>query len=399
MSTNAGYAGNTESIESATIAVEPYRVRFSDDDVADLRARLASTRWPAEPAGVGADQGMPVEVVKEWAERWRDGFDFAAAQERLNRFPQFTAEIDGQRVHFWHVRATAGAPRAATRALLLLHGWPSSVLELEKVVGPLTDPAAHGAPEGTAAYDVVVPSLPGYGFSGPTADGGWDSARMAAALSALMSGLGYEAWGVAGGDAGSLVAREAGVLAPAGLTGVHVLQWFSFPSGDAAEAERFSDADRDSLSGTLADYEARSGYADIQQKRPGTLAFALDDSAAGVLAWNAELWTAFGERPGDVVVDDYLTHVSTYWFTRTSGSSARHYFNDRASGAGYRELPVEVPVAVAVFPFDFRSIRVLVERSAKNLARYTEMPHGGHFAYVTDPELLIEDLRAFFGTL
>ena len=378
----------------STAVISPFTVRFDQAAVTDLRTRLARTRWPAEPAGVGTDQGMPVATVREMAEAWA-ALDLSAVEARLNAFPQFVTEVDGERVHFWHVRSTV--PGATP--LLLLHGWPSSVLEFEAVVGPLTDPAAHGAPAGTPAFDVVVPSLPGFGFSGPTTSTGWDSARSAGALARLMEHLGYEHWGVAGGDVGALVAREVGALDPAGLVGVHVLQWFAFPSGDDEEKARITPQDWASLqSGSTADFQSKAGYRDIQSKRPGTLAFALDDSPAGVLAWNAELWTGWGDVPPVGGLETFLAHVSVYWFTGTSGSAARHYLGDARSGAGYRDLPVRVPVAVAVFPWDFRSIRACVERSA-NLVRYTELEQGGHFAYVTDAEAVVGDLREFFGSL
>jgi pimeloyl-ACP methyl ester carboxylesterase len=247
-------------------------------------------------------------------------------------------------------------------------------------------------------FHLVVPSLPGYGFSGPTTEPGWDSARMARAIATLMSGLGYEHWGAVGGDAGALVGRELGILAPAGLVGLHLLQIFAFPTGDPQEMTHLSDEDNAGLGGSLAVWRGKSGYADIQQKRPATLAFALTDSPAGVLAWNAELWTGWGDFADVVDVDTYLTHASIYWFTRTSGSSARHYFEDARSGAGYREQPNPVPTAVAVFPQDFRTIRTFAQRS-NNIVRYTEFERGGHFAYTTDPDLVVGDVREFFGGL
>jgi pimeloyl-ACP methyl ester carboxylesterase len=271
------------------------------------------------------------------------------------------------------------------------------VLEFEKLIGPLTDPAGHGGdPE--RAFDVVVPSLPGYGFSGPTTEPGWDSARMARAFATLMTRLGYERWGAVGGDAGALVGRELGILAPDGLIGVHLLQIFAFPTGDPEESARLSDVDNESLSGMTADFMDRAGYQKIHQTRPQTLGYGLTDSPAGLLAWNAELWTGWGDYADYLDVDNYLTHLSIYWFTRTAGSCARHYYEDAHSGAGYRDLPNKVPTAVAVFPQDFRTVRAFAGR-ANNIVRYTEFDRGGHFAYTTDPDLVVEDLREFFGGL
>jgi pimeloyl-ACP methyl ester carboxylesterase len=336
---------------------------------------------------------MPLGVVQRLAERWRTGYDWRAHEARLNQIPQYTTTIDGQNIHFLHVPSE----EPAAVPLLLLHGWPGSVLEFAGMIGPLTDPRAHGS-DPSRAFHVVVPSLPGYGFSGPTSEPGWDSARMAKAFAALMSRLGYARWGAAGGDAGALVGRELGILAPDGLIGVHLLQIFAFPSGDPAEMARLSDADRQSLSGTTADFQSKAGYQKIQQTRPQTLGYGLTDSPAGQLAWNAELWTGWGDYADYLDVDTYLTHVSIYWFTRTGVSSARHYYEDDRSGAGYRDAPNKAPTAVAVFPQDFRTIRTFAER-ANNIVRYTEFDRGGHFAYTTDPDLVAGDLREFFADL
>lgn len=373
--------------------IRPFRIDIPQGDLDDLAARLAVTRWPGEVTGAGSGYGMPLSVVKRLAERWRAGYDWRAHEARLNEVPQFATVIDGQDIHFMHVRS----PEPGALPLLLLHGWPGSVLEFLGMIGPLADPRAHGG-DPSRAFHVVVPSLPGYGFSGPTTEPGWDSARMARALASLMTRLGYERWGAAGGDAGALVGRELGILAPDGLIGVHLLQIFAFPSGDPAEMAALTDADRRSLSGPTADFQDKAGYQKIQRTRPQTLGYALTDSPVGQLAWNAELWTGWGEAADHLDVDAYLTHVSIYWFTRTGVSSARHYYEDARSGAGYRDAPNKVPTAVAVFPHDFRTIRAFAER-ANNIVRYTEFGRGGHFACTTDPELVVEDLREFFASL
>ncbi len=378
---------------SDTTDIRPFRIDVPQADLDDLAARLEATRWPDEMPTAGTDYGMPSNVVARLGERWRTGYDWRAHEARLNEIPQFTTTIDGQNIHFMHVRSVE--PDATP--LLLLHGWPGSVVEFIDMIGPLTDPRAHGG-DPSRAFHVVVPSLPGYGFSGPTSEPGWDSARMARAFAALMSRLGYQRWGAVGGDAGALVGRELGILAPNGLIGVHLLQIFAFPSGDPAEFERLSDMDKASLSGAAADFESKSGYRKIQQTRPQTLAYALTDSPSGQLAWNAELWTGWGDFADYLDVDTFLTHVSIFWFTRTAGSSARHYFEDARSGAGYREEPNRVPTAVAVFPHDFRTVRTFAER-ANSVVRYTEFDRGGHFAYTTDPDLVVGDLREFFASL
>ena len=373
--------------------ITAFRVDIPQADLDDLAARLAATRWPDEVTGAGTSYGMPLAVVKRLAQRWASGYDWRAHEARLNEFPQYTTFIDGQNIHFLHVRSAE--PGAVP--LLLLHGWPATAWEFARMIGPLTDPRGHGG-DPSRAFHVVVPSLPGYGFSGPTTEPGWDSARMARAFAALMARLGYERWGAAGGDAGALVGRELGILAPPGLIGVHLLQIFAFPSGDPAEMASLSDADRGSLTGTTAQFQEKAGYQKIQQTRPQTLGYGLTDSPVGQLAWNAELWTGWGDYADYLDVDAYLTHVSIYWYTRTAGSSARQYYEDARSGAGYREVPGTVPTAIAVFPEDFRTIRAFAQRSV-NIVRYTEFDAGGHFAYTTHPELVVSDLREFFAGL
>ncbi|MEA4945381.1 MAG: epoxide hydrolase [Propionicimonas sp.] len=380
---------DTDTTAFTPADIRPFTVTIDDAAVADLRDRLAHTRWPVEADGAGTDFGLPLEVARDWAARWSD-VDFAALQARLNRFPQFITEVDSQRIHFWHVRSSQ--PDALP--LLLLHGWPATVLEFEHVIALLTEPD-----DGRQAFDVVVPSILGTGFSGPTRQVGWDAARTAAALDTLMNRLGYANYGAAGNDLGALVARELGILAPPGLLGVHVLQFFAFPSGDEAESARLTPEDWASLQGgTTAQFQAKAGYQDMQIKRPATVGYALDDSPAGALTWNGDFWSGWGDGAASVDVEDFLRHLSVYWFTQTSGSAARLYRENALTGAGYRDLPISVPVAVAVPPEDYRSIRACVERSA-NLVRYTELPRGGHFAYLTDPDLVVGDLREFFGSL
>jgi len=373
--------------------IRPFRIDVPQREIDDLAARLSAARWPDELNGAGTEYGMPLAVVRRLAERWSTEYDWRAHEARLNEIPQFTTTIDGQNIHFRHVRS----PEPGALPPLLLHGWPGSVVEFLEMIGPLTDPRAHGA-DPSRAFHVVAPSLPGYGFSGPPTEPGWDSARIARAFSTLMDRLGYLRWGAAGGDAGALVGRELGILAPAGLSGVHLLQIFAFPSGDPAELAALTDADRESLSGSTADFQSKAGYQKIHQTRPQTLGYGLTDSPVGQLAWNAELWTGWGDHADHLDVDTYLTHVSIYWFTRTGVSSARHYYEDARTGAGYRELPNEVPTAVAVFPEDFRTVRAFAAR-ANNIVRYTEFDRGGHFAYTTHPDLVVDDLRQFFAGL
>lgn len=383
----------TSQSTTTSKSIEPFRIDVPQADLDDLSARLAATRWPGEVNGAGTSYGMPLAVVQRLAEQWRTGYDWRAHEAELNEIPQFTTVIDGQTIHFLHVRS----PEPGARPLLLLHGWPGSVVEFLGLIGPLTDPRAHGA-DPALAFDVVVPSLPGYGFSGPVTEPGWDSARMARAFATLMKTLGYERWGMAGGDIGALVGRELGILAPGGLIGLHLLQIFAFPSGDPDEGRRMTAADREGLAGSTAEFQSKAGYQAIQRTRPQTLGYGLTDSPVATLAWNAELWTGWGDYAAYLDVDTYLTHASIYWFTRTGVSSARSYYEDARSGAGYRDEPNQVPTAVAVFPQDYRTIRACAER-ANHIVRYTEFDEGGHFAYTTHPGLVVADLREFFASL
>jgi pimeloyl-ACP methyl ester carboxylesterase len=370
--------------------IRTFRIAIPQADLDDLRDRLARTRWPDELPNAGWDYGVALNYVKEMAEYWRTGYDWRRWEAKLNAYPQFTTTIDGTNVHFLHARS----PEPNALPLILTHGWPGSIAEYLEIIGPLSDPRAHGG-DPADAFHVVVPSIPGFGFSGPTRETGWDSARMARAWDALMKRLGYGRYGAHGGDVGALISREMGILKPDGLIGVHVLQIFAFPSGAPAEVEGLSDFDKEGLQMTEY-FQANDGYLRIQSTRPQTLAYGLVDSPAGQLAWNSELFMGFGgQGAGYVDRDWFLTHVMLYWLTGTAGSSARWYRENARSGAGYREVPNTVPTGVAVFPYDFRTIRRFAER-ANNVVHFSQFDRGGHFAAMDAPDLLIGDLGEFF---
>jgi pimeloyl-ACP methyl ester carboxylesterase len=367
----------------------PFTIDIPDAAIDDLRARLEGTRWPAATT-TDWSHGQPVPFIRELAERWRKGYDWRAREAELNAYPQLLTEIDGQTIHFLHVKST----ESGAFPLILTHGWPSSVYEFIDVIGPLTDPRAHGL-DPALAFDLVIPSIPGYGFS-PLSGPGWDSARIAKAWDALMKGLGYARYGAQGGDLGALISKELGLLAPEGLAGVHLQQIFAFPQGKPGEMEKLSPFEMEGFK-NLDKFQKYSGYQPIQQKRPGTLGFGLVDSPAAVLAWNAELFFGFeGEGAQYLDRDKYLTHASIYWFTGTGGSAANEYFEDAQSGAGYREDWNKTPTGVSVFPWDFRSVRSFAERG-NNIVYWKEMEKGGHFAAMDVPELFAGELRAFFG--
>jgi pimeloyl-ACP methyl ester carboxylesterase len=374
------------------LEVKPFKIAISDEAVADLQNRLGRARWP-HAITKDWSRGQPASLIMELTDQWKNKYDWRKHEADLNLYPQFMTEIDGQPIHFVHVKSKE--PNAFP--LILSHGWPSSFAEFLGIVGPLTDPRAHGL-DASIAFDVVIPSLPGFGFSGPMAAPGWDSARTAQAWDTLMTGLGYSRYGAHGGDAGALVGRELGIRAPQGLIGTHLLQIFAFPTGAKGEMEKLSPFEMEGMA-NLASFEKYGGYQAIQSKRPGTLAFALVDSPVGQLAWNAELWFGFeGAGAAHVDRDLYLTTNSIYWFTATSGSAANVYFEDTQTGAGYREIPNPTPTGVAVFPNDFRSVRSFAERS-NNIVHWSEMPRGGHFAASDAPDLLVNDIRTFFRGL
>jgi pimeloyl-ACP methyl ester carboxylesterase len=368
----------------------PFTIAIPDAAIDDLKARLEGTRWPAATT-TDWSHGQPVPFIRELAEHWRKGYDWRAHEAKLNAYPQFLTEIDGQTIHFLHVKSK----EPGAFPLILTHGWPSSVYEFIDVIGPLTDPRAHGL-DPALAFDLVIPSIPGYGFSSPLAAPGWDSARIAKAWDALMQGLGYARYGAQGGDGGALITRELGILNPQGLAGVHLQQIFAFPQGKPDDMEGLTPFELDGFK-NLDGFLKYNGYQVIQQKRPGTLGYGLVDSPAAQLAWNTELFFGFdGAGVAHTDRDRFLTHASIYWFTGTGGSAANHYFEDAQTGAGYREEWNATPTGVSVFPWDYRSVQKFARR-ANNIVSWTEMPQGGHFAASDVPQLFTEEVRKFFG--
>ncbi|MEO3765241.1 epoxide hydrolase family protein [Streptomyces sp. B8F3] len=387
-------------------SIRPFRVSVPDGDLDDLRNRLDRTRWPGELPGAGWDYGVPLGYLRELADYWRHEYDWRAAEARLNLWPQFMTTIDGADVHFAHIRS----PEPDATPLVVTHGWPGSLVEFERIAGPLTDPRAHGG-DPADAFHLVLPSIPGFGFSGPTREKGWEHRRVAAAFGELMRRLGYRRYGAQGGDWGAAVSRELGRLCGDQVIGVHL----NLIPGAGATAEPTADelaslspAERTRTLASWARFQAwsreKQGYADIQSTRPQTLAYALTDSPVGQLAWIAEKfkeWTDSVDRPEDAVDRDHLlTNVMVYWLTGTAGSSARIYY-ERAHAA-YRGQPPErstAPTAFAAFPREnFVVLRHLAART-DNIVRWTEFDRGGHFAAMEQPDLLIGDIRAFFRSL
>jgi pimeloyl-ACP methyl ester carboxylesterase len=373
--------------------IEEFRIDIPQAELDDLRDRLGRTRWPDQLPGVGWDYGIALDDVRELAEYWRTGYDWRVHERRLNSFPQFTTEIDGQVVHFLHVRsASPGA-----MPLIMTHGWPGSVVEFMEIIGPLTDPGAHGGDPGDA-FHMVVPSIPGFGFSGPTRERGWNVTRVARAWDSLMGRLGYQRYGAQGGDWGSAISRELGVIVPEQMIGVHLNMLSPYVSGDLPAD--LSDSDRARVERLRRFRLAGSGYSAIQSTRPQTVGYGLTDSPAGQLGWIAEKfgeWTDGGLSAVDR--DQMLTNISVYWLTRTAGSSARLYYEAARSRASGPPAPSTAPTGVAVFPEEIAApVRRLAEQT-NNIVHWSEFDRGGHFAAMEEPDLLIGDVREFFRPL
>lgn len=373
----------------------PFRIDIPQADIEDLHQRLRNTRWPDELPGAGWNYGIPLSYVRDLTEYWATAYNWRENEARLNEFPQFTTSIDGQNVHFLHVRTQ----EANALPLLITHGWPGSIVEFVKIIGPLVDPRAHGG-DPADAFHVVAPSIPGYGFSGPTREAGWDVKRIATAFAKLMSRLGYQRYGAQGGDWGSAISRQLGLLDPDHVIGLHFNTLAAPPSGDPEEMKLLSEKEKTYLEAAQRFRQQGSAYFVIQTSRPQTLAYALTDSAVGLLAWIAEKfreWSDPAEGEDSIERDQLLTNVSIYWFTQTANSSARLYFEFMRSGSSWgRVEPSTVPTGVAVFPREIAPpIRRFAERS-NNIVHWSEFDRGGHFAAMEQPELLVADIRTFF---
>ncbi|WP_330269004.1 epoxide hydrolase family protein [Streptomyces griseorubiginosus] len=391
-----------------TDLVQPFPLDIAQRDLDDLHDRLDRTRWPDDLPDTGWAYGVPARYLRELAQHWRHSYDWRAAEAELNAWPQFTTVIDGSTVHFAHVRS----PEPDATPLIITHGWPGSIVEFLDVVGPLTDPAAHGG-DPADAFHVVVPSIPGFGLSGPPADTGWEAGRIAGAWAELMTRLGYDRFGAQGGDWGAAISRELGRAHPERVIGVHLnllpgAQATQEPTEE--ELATLGPADRERALESWRRWSEWSregtGYAVLHSTRPQTLAYALTDSPVGQLAWIVEkfqAWTDSAELPEEAVDRDrLLTNVMLYWLTGTAGSAARIYY-ERAHATGDRAArptePSTVPTALALFPAEIQvPLRHKAERT-ENIVRWTELGRGGHFAAMEEPDLLVDDVRAFFRQL
>ncbi len=384
--------------DTLKMSAQTYTVEVAQETLDDLGARLAQTRWPDEVRGANWEYGTNLAYLKELVTYWREGFDWRAQEQAINRFAHFRAMVDGFGVHFIHERGKGEDPLP----ILLTHGWPDSFLRMVKLIPLLTDPAAHGG-NADDAFDVVVPSLPGFGFSDRPSEKGFSHGRIADLFARLMTDeLGYGRFAAHGGDWGSAVTEQLAFNYAASLVGIHLTDvpythLFTIHAGDLSAAEQKY------LAAGRQWQMAEGAYALIQSTKPQTLAYALNDSPAGLAAWIVEKFRSWSDCNGDVETrftkDELLTNITLYWATETVNSASRLYYEAIHNPPKTRQTRTDVPTGVALFPKDLvRAPRSFAERFF-NIQRWTEMPRGGHFAALEEPELLAEEIRAFFRPL
>lgn len=376
------------------LEITPFRVEVTQTESEDVRERIVRTRWTDE-IGAPWEYGVHATYLRDLCEYWANGYDWREYEARFNAHPHFLTEIDGQRIHFYHVRSN----ELGARPLILTHGWPGSVAEFHAAIGPLVDPSAYGA-DARDAFHVVVPSLPGFGYSGPTREPGWGGRRSAAAFHALMLDLGYDSYFAQGGDKGTLISIMLALVYPEHVKAIH-LNLLSAPPIDPSAPSAGVEQDERAYLETNARFAAEgAGYQLVHRTRPQTLAFALMDSPAGLAAWLLDKFRAWSDCGGEIEQsfsrDQLLDTISLYWLTGTIGSSMRIYFEDHGPGRGGPLPYVSVPTGHAVFPAEIlKTPRAWAEQKF-NIQHWRVMPRGGHFAAMEEPDLFVEEIRAFF---
>jgi len=397
------------TIETAT-EIRPFNVEIPDEKIADLRGRIGATRWPTKELVDDASQGVQLATLKALADYWTTEYDFGRLAERLNAFPQYTTEIDGLDIHFIHVESQ----HENALPIIITHGWPGSVIEMLDVIGPLTDPTAHGG-SAADAFHVVIPSIPGYGFSSEPTEAGWGSARIGEAWAELMSRIGYSAYVAQGGDQGAGVTDAMGRQAPEGLLGVHFNFLDAIPkellTAPLTPRIAFSHDEREQLRKVIGVF--MRGYISEMGEHPQTIGYSLLESPVGLAAWMLDhdadsyekISRAFldGKPTGGLTPDAVLDNITLYWLTGTGASTSRLYWEtNRAAAASFKDPPphVRLPVAYTVFPDElFQAPRHWVKHAYHNLIYFNEAEKGGHFAAWEQPEIFAGELRAAFRSL
>jgi pimeloyl-ACP methyl ester carboxylesterase len=381
--------------------IDPFRIDVPEQELAELRARLRSARWPERQTVDDWSQGVPLDYLRELCEYWAERYDWRATEARLNEFAQFRTEIDGLGIHFLHVRS----PEADATPLVLTHGWPGSVVEFGKVIGPLTDPAAHGG-DPKDAFHVVCPSLPGYGFSDRPAEQGWGIGRIAHAWTVLMGRLGYERFGAAGGDWGTSISTEIARLTPERLVGIHLMPPLAPPDPDTFGS--LTDREQAALASLEHAAEWESGYSRVHATRPQTVGYGLVDSPVALCAWIIEKfwsWTDCDGHPENTLSrDELLDNLMLYWLPGTGASSARLYWESIRQVdewiSGSITATIDVPAGCSVFPKEIqRPSRRWAEKRFTDIRYWNEPPRGGHFAAFEQPDQFVADIREFFRTV
>jgi len=380
-------------------AIRPFEITVPDAVLDDLKLRLEQTRLPDQLDGVGWDYGTELDYLTDLITYWREEFDWRAQEQQLNQFDQFKTRIDDLDIHFIHQRS----PEADAIPMIITHGWPGSIAEFTKIIGPLTDPVAHGG-AAEDAFHVVAPSMPGYGFSDKPRSRGFGPEQIAEVNAALMARLGYEKYGIQGGDWGSIVSSRHAFNHPEAAIGLHLnmLVGGPPPGGDPTEGVPPEELERSQSRRSFYN-TAESAYSQIQGTKPQTLGYALNDSPAGQAAWIVEKFRAWCDCNGDpesvFTRDEILTNITIYWVTQTATSSARLYYESSRAATSRPMGRIDVPTGAAIFPYElFITPRRWAEASF-NITHWTEMPRGGHFAAMEQPELFVEDLRTFFRPL
>ncbi|MCK2237613.1 MULTISPECIES: epoxide hydrolase family protein [unclassified Crossiella] len=384
--------------------IRPFQVHIPQRQLVDLRRRLQDTRWPAKETVADDSQGVRTATLRRLVEYWRSGYDWRKVEARLNALPQYLTEIDGLDIHFLHIRSRH--PDALP--LIITHGWPGSILELLKVIGPLTDPTRHGG-RAEDAFHLVLPSMPGYGFSAQPTTTGWGPDRIAKAWHQLMRRLGYQRYVSQGGDWGAVISDKLAALAPPGLLGIHVNMPATVPpeiariltNGEPAPPG-LSPAERRAFDQLDVFYRKNTGYSAMMVTRPQTVGFGLSDSPAGLAAWMYDKfaqWTDSGGVPERALTrDEMLDDITLYWLTNTAISSAQLYWENNANN--FNAVDIAIPAAITVFPGEiYQAPRSWAERAYRKLIHFSEVDKGGHFAAWEQPELFSREIRAAFRSL